>query len=99
MASEKQIAANRANAKKSTGPKTLVGKLRSSKNAYRHGLSFPLQLNPETAAKAAALVQVLAGMASGDGQLEATAEFAQAQLDIERIRTVREELMATLDLD
>ena len=42
MASEKQIAANRANAKRSTGPKTAAGKLRSSRNAFRHGLSGPL---------------------------------------------------------
>ena len=39
MATHKQIAANRANAKRSTGPKTKKGKLRSSMNAWRHGLS------------------------------------------------------------
>jgi hypothetical protein len=39
MASERQIAANRRNAQKSTGPKSVQGKKRSSKNAYRHGLS------------------------------------------------------------
>ena len=35
MASEKQIAANRANAKKSTGPRTGAGKQKSSRNAFR----------------------------------------------------------------
>jgi len=35
---EKQLAANRRNAKLSTGPKTERGKLMSSKNAERHGL-------------------------------------------------------------
>ena len=37
-ASAKQIAANRANALKSTGPRTASGKLASSKNALIHGL-------------------------------------------------------------
>ena len=38
MASEKQILANRANAKRSTGPKTAAGKHKSSKNALKYGL-------------------------------------------------------------
>src|SRR5476649_2609684 len=39
MTTDKQIAANRSNAQKSTGPKTDDGKLRSRQNAFRHGLS------------------------------------------------------------
>ena len=38
MATEKQIAANRRNALKSTGPKTLRGKQNSSRNALKHGV-------------------------------------------------------------
>ena len=39
MTTEKQIAANRENAKKSTGPRTLNGKRKSRRNAVRHGLT------------------------------------------------------------
>ena len=38
MATQAQIDANRRNARKSTGPKTLKGKLVVSKNAVKHGL-------------------------------------------------------------
>ena len=40
MASERQIAANRRNAKKSSGPRSAVGKARSRRNALRHGLAI-----------------------------------------------------------
>ena len=38
MATKRQIAANRRNARHSTGPKTLQGKATASMNALRHGL-------------------------------------------------------------
>jgi len=39
MTTERQLAANRANAKKSTGPQSADGKRRSRRNALRHGLT------------------------------------------------------------
>ena len=39
MSSEKKIKANRLNSKKSTGPKTISGKRRSSLNSITHGLT------------------------------------------------------------
>ncbi len=38
MATEKQIEANRRNARSSTGPKTAAGKASSSRNALKHGV-------------------------------------------------------------
>ena len=52
MSSSKQrLEANRANAKRSTGPKTRAGKERSRLNAYRHGLTARLLLDGEDAAE------------------------------------------------
>jgi hypothetical protein len=39
MTSNRQIEANRMNAKRNTGPKAAAGKERASGNALRHGLS------------------------------------------------------------
>jgi hypothetical protein len=39
MATEKQIAANRRNARRSTGPRTPAGKARAALNALTHGLT------------------------------------------------------------
>jgi hypothetical protein len=49
MATEKQILANRRNARSSTGPRTVAGKARSRMNARCHGLASLLEgALPET---------------------------------------------------
>jgi hypothetical protein len=49
MATPAQIAANQANAQRSTGPRTEEGKSKSSKNAIRHGFcgAIPCMLDAE----------------------------------------------------
>ena len=46
MASDKQIAANRRNAMRSTGPRTRSGKARSRANSLRHGLLSKVLVDP-----------------------------------------------------
>jgi hypothetical protein len=52
MASRKQVEANKANAKKSTGPKTETGKSRSRMNAVTHGLTAEVIVTPDEDAEA-----------------------------------------------
>jgi hypothetical protein len=47
VASDKRVAANRANASKSTGPRTPAGKQRSAQNALQHGLTAAQVLLPD----------------------------------------------------
>jgi hypothetical protein len=96
MATERQIAANRANARRSTGPKTIAGKMSSSRNAYRHGLSCPLPLDPE---KVDAIALALAGDSTDEERLVAASEVARAQLELTSIRSVRAEMIASAKND
>ena len=56
MASAAKLAANRANAQKSTGPRSAAGKARTRYNAYVHGLSIPRSYDQATAARIEDLV-------------------------------------------
>ena len=46
MTTEKQTAANRENAKNSTGPRTSEGKRKARRNAFRHGLTAETLIEP-----------------------------------------------------
>jgi hypothetical protein len=60
MASAKQIRANRANTRRSSGPKTPQGRFRSSQNARSHGLSAPIDVSL-AAPQIEAIVKLLEG--------------------------------------
>jgi hypothetical protein len=94
MASEKQIAANRRNAQKSTGPKTESGKRRASLNAFRHGLaSQGLQAVDADLVERGAH-QIVADSKSWIG-LELARSAAAAELDLAQVRKVRTNLIAS----
>jgi len=99
MASEKQIAANRANAKRSTGPKTALGKMVSSRNAYRHGLSGPLPLDQNTSAKIGFIAQLIMGARADREQLASAVAFARAHLELLRIRATRAQMLTAIEWD
>jgi hypothetical protein len=99
MATEKQIAANRANAKRSTGPKTKRGRHVSSRNALRHGLSCALPMDEAVSIDVENLMRMLVHEGADDDQAAAARQLARAQMDLSRVRMARARLMASLDLE
>jgi hypothetical protein len=87
MATVRQIAANKLNAAKSTGPKTPAGKRRVRANARWHGLSAwpPREDSPETVE----LARRLAGNAVDVITMQLAWDAAQAQSILTTIKILR----------
>src|ERR1700751_2184304 len=93
MTSAGIVTANRAHAARSTGPRTRGGKAAGAGNARRRGLSLSVRADPALAPEAAALAQRIAGEGASEERRAAALRIAEAQVDIERIRRVREQIM------
>ncbi len=94
MASERQIAANRRNAQKSTGPQTYGGKKRIGKNAYRHGLAARMMSSFELDDKQVErLARRIAGNTNGVLTLACARAAAEAELDLARVRQTKAALI------
>ena len=89
MASERQIAANRRNAQKSTGPRTAVGKERVSGNAYRHGIRSGRLPSESYAQEIDDLANKIVGESRSPIALEWARTAAEATLELARVRRVR----------
>jgi hypothetical protein len=89
MASDRQIAANRRNARKSTGPRSGKGKNRSSRNAYRHGLTLSITSAAAFAKQLDKLVREIAGDTKDATMLERARAIAQSELDLARVRRAK----------
>jgi hypothetical protein len=89
MSTSRRIVANRANARASTGPQTSGGKARTSRNARRHGLSVPITSDPVLAIEVEELARRLVGDLE-DAEIAAPARaFAEAEVDVARVKRVR----------
>ena len=90
MASKRQIAANRRNAQKSTGPRSAAGKRRTRRNAYRHGLAaaYPL-FGPGEQEAFEAFARTIAGDHAGPLALSLARDVARAEFQLARIRRMK----------
>ena len=95
MASERQIAANQKNAKKSTGPRSKAGREASRRNARRHGLAIAIETDPAFQDDIEMLAKHLSQSQNVD---EHAREAARAEFDLSRIRNIRTSLFEMLSL-
>jgi hypothetical protein len=92
MATERQIAANRANAAKSTGPRSATGKKRSASNSLSHGLTTRYS-SAEFTRQLEELARQIAGNINDQDELELARTVAEAELDLARVRRVKAALV------
>jgi hypothetical protein len=93
MATDRQIAANRRNGALSRGPKTPAGKARSSRNAFKHGLSIAVTRDKARSRRIEVLARKLAQ--SEAGHLLAQARVAaEAEVELGRVRAAFEAVLA-----
>jgi hypothetical protein len=89
----RRIQANRANARLSSGPKSVAGKTRSARNAFRHGFNVPVALDPDLAGDVEALTRRLCGEERDAEIMELARRVAEAQIDLRRVRAYRQRLI------
>jgi hypothetical protein len=89
MASERQIRANRVNATRSSGPRSVVGKAISRFNARRHGLESSIWNEPGAGEEIERLAQAIAGSTANAERLALAREVAKAEMMRRRVFRAR----------
>jgi hypothetical protein len=99
VTSERRQRANRANAKASTGPKTATGKARAAQNAFRHGLNVSVLSDPLLAPQVEGMAHEICGSDADAETLQWARRIAEAQVDLNRVRNSRRQLITRLFVD
>jgi hypothetical protein len=94
MTSDRQLAANQKNAKKSTGPKSDASKHRSARNALSHGLTIPVGNIGALRGDIETLALSIARANGGKAITELSRQASEAQMEILRIRKARAAIFA-----
>lgn len=89
MTSKRKLAANRQNARSSSGPRTKAGKSRSAQNAFRHGLSISTYTDPAYMAAIEPVVREITGANASFELRELALMIVAAQIDLIRSRQAR----------
>jgi hypothetical protein len=92
VTSERRRAANRANAAKSTGPRTKAGRAKASQNAWRHGLATALRSESGVVEEIERIAHAIVVEAGRPDLVEYARRIAEAEIDLRRIRRARESL-------
>jgi len=90
MASVRQIAANRRNARKSTGPRSQSGRRRAARNSFKHGLASG---RPDDASNVEDFARRMIGDEAENDSFEIACVIAEAQLKLDSIRRIRVNLI------
>jgi hypothetical protein len=97
--SSRRLRANRENAAASTGPRTIAGKGRSAQNAFRHGLNVSVWSEPALAPQAEAIARKLVGASLDVERLEWARRIGEAQVDLDRVRSLRRDAIIRMLAD
>jgi hypothetical protein len=89
MTSAKKIAANRQNARKSTGPRTERGKSQVRRNALRHGLAQMVPPASPVSPRIERMAKAIAGEGAPSLQYEQALIIAESQVMLMRVRAAR----------
>jgi len=94
MISERKIAANRLNGRKSRGPRSAAGKAIASRNALRHGLAAITYRKPASATEIERFAEALCGKDNAPALFEQALIIANQELVL---RTISEQQLAIVE--
>jgi hypothetical protein len=98
MVTARQIAADRRNARRSTGPRSHAARKRSSRNSFRHGLAAGITTNAERIKHVERSARKIAGATTDIVTLEWARTVAQAEYDLAQVRRVKAAVMSRVML-